>query len=1021
MYKLISMDDLHLYSGQQALPTLDQIVDFRSLQLSPKSKRMERLCALREKNDKNSALCMAYQLILENSSSANRVWRFLKGHSAISAKDHWRTADSLPHSMDKPTIEDDFAVFRERLRVLTRWRENALGFDACYQLYCLVLEGIIPPLALMHLLVDINSIAKKYGSEATANGIHKLGYELPTAAPKVHSDELSDETFKKILVSRIEDSQGTSATSEVLLKKQAKYHHLALTYKATVTPTGILLRGPDFGVSNRVLRQHSAYTEYFMRVYFTDEDGLSIFHDPRASQENVYSRFRSVLQNGIEVADRKYEFLGFSHSSLHYHAAWFMAPFMHEGRLVRSQDVIKDLGDFTHLHIAAKCAARIGQAFSDTLFAIPLPKNVTVIENCPDIERNGRCFSDGCGTISKTLLKRVWNELPPERRKQQPTVLQIRYKGAKGVVSLDTSLSGEQLRLRKSMIKYEAKEKWRDLELCGAAYKPLTMYLNHQFIKILEDLGIRSQQFLAVLEDEIKALKMMLLHPVNTASFLEYSRSGMAARIPMLLVLLSDIGLPFQADRFLTDMIEVAAMQTLRDLKYRARIPLKKGVLLYGIIDEFNQLKEGEVYVSTRTEGSEGKVEYTVLIKDRVVVTRAPALHPGDVQVVKAVDVPEDSPLKSLYNCVVFSQQGHRDLPSQLGGGDLDGDLFNVIYDERLLPNYTELAADYSPAPPKYLGRPAEREDIIDFFIEYMQSDRLGQISNMHKIKADLVLDGTRHPDCKSLAEMASRAVDFSKSGKPVNMDDAPKGAYHIRPDFMASGPGLVLKDKGFELLEEETEDIDDPDEISLLDPDSSRIRHYRSSKTLGILYRKIDETKFFADMEHRFRDARDAMGSESLMEKLETYIDRETRGIEWTHHRVFAEELRDYYETNMLDIMYSLRPHRGEPLKELEVFSGNILGKKEKASTKAVREANIEVQERFNRDMRSIVDRIVRGDELGDEEDEALPRALACFKIAMEKEGWENFVELQSFKYVAAAVCLEKLWEYMRYRLRTI
>ena len=38
-----------------------------------------------------------------------------------------------------------------------------------------------------------------------------------------------------------------------------------------------------------------------------------------------------------------------------------------------------------------------------------------------------------------------------------------------------------------------------------------------------------------------------------------------------------------------------------------------------------------------------------------------------------------------------------------------------------------------------------------------------------------------------------------------------------------------------------------------------------------------------------------------------------------------------------MVDIMYSMRPHRGQPLTELEVFSGNILGKKERMATKHI------------------------------------------------------------------------------------
>jgi len=185
------------------------------------------------------------------------------------------------------------------------------------------------------------------------------------------------------------------------------------------------------------------------------------------------------------------------------------------------------------------------------------------------------------------------------------------------------------------------------------------------------------------------------------------------------------IGLSFQADRFLTDIVEVAAMSNLRSLKYRARIPIEKGYLLYGIMDETNFLREGEVYIATEDEWDDGHRTRHILVGDRIVVTRAPALHPGDVQVVRGVNVPEGSPLRNLQNCIVFSQHGPRDLPSQLSGGDLDGDLFHIIYDPRLIPNHTLPPADYAPAKPRDLGRPVQVNDIVDFFIEFMNMVKL--------------------------------------------------------------------------------------------------------------------------------------------------------------------------------------------------------------------------------------------------------------------------------------------------------
>jgi hypothetical protein len=231
-------------------------------------------------------------------------------------------------------------------------------------------------------------------------------------------------------------------------------------------------------------------------------------------------------------------------------------------------------------------------------------------------------------------------------------------------------------------------------------------------------------------------------------------------------------GLPFYTDRFLTEIVEVAAMSSLRSLKYRARIPIELGYLLYGIMDETNFLKEGQVYITTDDETTSGRQEKNILVRDRIVVTRAPALHPGDVQIVAAVDVPPNYPLTDLRNCIVFSQQGLRDLPSKLSGGDLDGDLFHIIYDQRLVPDPRFICepADYAVTAPKNLGKPVEANDIVDFFIEFMINDKLGQISNMHKIRADRSADGTHNADCILLAKLASDAVDFSKSGVPVSL-----------------------------------------------------------------------------------------------------------------------------------------------------------------------------------------------------------------------------------------------------------
>ena len=144
--------------------------------------------------------------------------------------------------------------------------------------------------------------------------------------------------------------------------------------------------------------------------------------------------------------------------------------------------------------------------------------------------------------------------------------------------------------------------------------------------------------------------------------------SSQCLRLPWLFEALKNIGMDFWDDSFLERALELSLLMDLRDIKYRGRIPVSQGVTLLGVLDETKFLEEGEVFVNT--EDGDGNPEP---IEGRVLVTRSPVHHPGDVQMVNAVSVPATSPLRQLRNAVVFSQLGDRPLPSMLAGGDLDG------------------------------------------------------------------------------------------------------------------------------------------------------------------------------------------------------------------------------------------------------------------------------------------------------------------------------------------------------------
>lgn len=333
--------------------------------------------------------------------------------------------------------------------------------------------------------------------------------------------------------------------------------------------------------------------------------------------------------------------------------------------------------------------------------------------------------------------------------------------GAKGMLSLDTRFEKDTLALRPSMIKFDGST-WPDIEICEVPYKPLPMYLNRQLIKILEDMGVNDKFFLELQADEIQRLKSITSNPTDASKFLKRQSIGDTVHLPWLIDHLGLLGLDFQQDPFLRDILQMTLLVELRLLKHKTRIPVEKGWHLHGLMDETGFLKEGQIYCTATVNGIK-----TAVVGEDLVISRAPALHPGDVQLAEGVMPPDGSPLRALINCICFSAKGTRDLPSMLSGGDLDGDRYYIIWDDRCKPKKYFEPADYPRLDPIDIGRTVEREDMTDFF--FMETDQLGRIAVNHRILADQMPEGTLHDNCITLAEMHSTAVDFSKTGIPVS------------------------------------------------------------------------------------------------------------------------------------------------------------------------------------------------------------------------------------------------------------
>ncbi|KAL9949586.1 hypothetical protein ACHAP6_003950 [Verticillium nonalfalfae] len=258
------------------------------------------------------------------------------------------------------------------------------------------------------------------------------------------------------------------------------------------------------------------------------------------------------------------------------------------------------------------------------------------------------------------------------------------------------------------------------------------MVLNRQMTKILEDRGVRDEWFFSQQKRELERLHAVTAGAWNTGAFLQLQGIGSAFYLSTFINPLDKYGINYRRNDFLRCTVEAVVFQELRLLKHKARIPMPQGVTFFGIMDESGFLSEGEVSVCYDSCYNGSLPIDSTLNDGNIPVIRSPALYPGNVPSVRMRTPPVGYPLRDLRNCIVFSQHGDQDLPSQLSGGDPDSDLYNIIWDRQARPKRFLAPADYPRITPTELNRQVTRDSKAGFFVDSIKSDVLGTITTEH-------------------------------------------------------------------------------------------------------------------------------------------------------------------------------------------------------------------------------------------------------------------------------------------------
>ncbi|KAF1841623.1 RdRP-domain-containing protein [Cucurbitaria berberidis CBS 394.84] len=562
-------------------------------------------------------------------------------------------------------------------------------------------------------------------------------------------------------------------SKDSLEKKMPNY--CILQRSATITPTMIHVASPIMETSNRITRKYATDSDQFIRIKFSDERNEGVLRNmPNDRAEAVFDRVRRAMKYGIVVAGRFYEFLAFGNSQFREHGAYFYAPTSSKS----ADDIRMSLGRFDHIKTVAKFGARLGQCFSTTR---AMSTNVKTIK-IPDIERNGYNFSDGVGKISLFLAQMAAQELGLSNPfDDPPPLVQFRLGGCKGVLALDPTLTGSEVHIRPSQQKFEAESKGLEIIRSSALATP---FFNRQIIIVLSNLGVPDHVFIRKQQDMVNDYEHAMIDEDIALVKLRKHIDMNQTTLTMAGMVLD--GFMKTRDPFMMSLLKLWRAYTIKNLKEKARIAIDDGAFVLGCVDETATLKGHMDDPQSRLDATRDEKLATLpeiflqvddtnkkghyrIVEGICILARNPSLHPGDIRVVRAVDVPA---LHHLRNVVVLPQTGDRDLANMCSGGDLDGDDYMVLWDSDLLPETINVPPmDFTPERPIETDQPITIADVSAFFVTYMKNDSLGQIAHAHLAQADFNAEGVSSDICLDLAKLHSQAVDYPKSGIPAVMD----------------------------------------------------------------------------------------------------------------------------------------------------------------------------------------------------------------------------------------------------------
>lgn len=357
-------------------------------------------------------------------------------------------------------------------------------------------------------------------------------------------------------------------------------------------------------------------------------------------------------------------------------------------------------------------------------------------------------MNDGCSRISVGAAIEIWRMFKKSSgiSGPLPSAFQGRIGGAKGLWMIsDESFTKDPEHLRlwieisESQLKFNPHPKDEldtsydqsrlTFEVSNFSSSPAHSDLHISFIPIMADRGVPRDDIATYMRERLDTARSDLLERVkdparlyeyihkNSSTAREGSDMAWQAALPLALEdkikLLIESGFsPCSLQVLAKDVSRFVIKQHLLQ-ESKLKTPLGKATYLYGVADPIGVLQPGEVHVQFSSSFVDEVTEekYLNLKGHNLLVARQPAIRNSDIQKVRAVNHPS---LSHLVDLVVFPSIGQFPLARKLQGGDYDGDIFWLCWEEKLVEPFRNAPAPVENPDPEQYGIEVDRRKLKD-------------------------------------------------------------------------------------------------------------------------------------------------------------------------------------------------------------------------------------------------------------------------------------------------------------------